>query len=343
MSIKKRKYNVTYLEYGFTSIVVNNEERPQCVLCSKVLSNDSMRPVKLIQHLHNVHPHSKDKEKTYFERRSRALKKMRLDASGDFCTGERKIVEASYVVAFEIAQQKKPHSIGETLIKPCVLKMADIMLGKDAERKLASISLSNSTIQRRIKDLSDDIKCQVVEEIKNAPFDLFAIQIDESTDISSCAQLMVYTKYIYNDTFKEEFLFCSSLETTTKAADILEKVSIFFQSENLEWKNLVGCCTDGAPSMLGCHSGFQALVKRKASESKGVHCMLHRQVLASKTLPNALQKELDEMIQIVNFIKAGALNSRLLKKLCMDMGALGTTVSHSDQMALQTECYPTIF
>ena len=115
MSIKKRKYNETYLEYGFTFIVVNNEERPQCVLCSKVLSNNSMRPAKLIQHLHNVHPHSKDKEKTCFELRSRALKKMRFDASGDFFTGERKIVEASYVVAFEIAQQKKPHSIGETL------------------------------------------------------------------------------------------------------------------------------------------------------------------------------------------------------------------------------------
>ena len=159
---------------------------------------------------------------------------MRLDASGKFFTGEHKIVEASYVMAFEIAKQKKLHSIGETLMKPCVLKMADIMLGKDAKRKLASISLSNSTIQRRIKDLSDDIKCQVVEKIKNAPFDLFAIQIDKSTDTSSCAQLIVFTKYIYNATFKEEFLFCSSSETTAKAADILEKVSTFFQSENLE-------------------------------------------------------------------------------------------------------------
>ena len=210
MSFKKRKYDDSYLQYGFTSIVVNNEERPQCVLCNNVLSNDSMRSAKLKQHLHNVHPHSKYKEKNYFERQSRALKKTRLDASGEFFTGERKIVEASYVVAFEIVKQKKPHSIGETLIKPCVLKMADIMLGKDAERKLASISLSNSTIQR-IKDLSDDIKCQVVEEIKNAPFGLFAMQIDESTDISSGAQLMVFTKYIYNDTFKEEFLFCSLL------------------------------------------------------------------------------------------------------------------------------------
>ena len=47
--------------------------------------------------------------------------------------------------------------------------------------------------------------------------------------------------------------------------------------------------------------------------------MLHRQVLASKSLSNALQKVLDEMIQIVNFIKAGALNFRLFKKLRMDL------------------------
>ena len=124
-------------------------------------------------------------------------------------------------MALEIAKQKKPHTIGETSVKPRVLKMADIMLGKDTEKKLASVSLSSSTIQRRIKDLFDDIKYQVVEEIKTVPFGLFAIQIDESTDISSCAQLMVFAKYVYNDTFKEKFLFCLPSETTTKAADIL--------------------------------------------------------------------------------------------------------------------------
>ena len=106
MSIKKRNYDESYLQCGFTSIVVNNKERPQCVLCNKVLSNDSMRSAKLKHHLHHVHSHSKDKEKTYFERQSGASKKMRLDASGEFFAGERKIVEALYVVAFEIAIQK---------------------------------------------------------------------------------------------------------------------------------------------------------------------------------------------------------------------------------------------
>ena len=321
MSSKKRKYDDSYIQFGFTSVVIDGMEKPQCVLCNKVLSNDSMRPAKLKQHLENVHPQSKHKDKSYFERQSKALKMMRLDNSGEFFIRNSKIVEASYEVALEIAKQKKPHTIGESLIKPCVLKMADKVLGKDAEKKLAAVPLSNNTIQRRISDMSNDIKTQVVQQIKDAPFGLFAIQLDESTDVSSCAQLMVFVKYIYNSAFKEEFLFCSALEINTKATDIFEKASSFFESEDLEWQNLAGCCTDGAPAMLGCHSGFQTLVKQLALTSKGVHCMLHRQALASKTLPDSIQTVLEQMVQIVNFIKAGALNSRVFKKLCSDMDA----------------------
>ena len=88
-------------------------------------------------------------------------------------------------------------------MKPCVLKIADVVLGRDAENELATVSLSNNTIQRRIKDLSCDIKSQVVEQIETAPFVFFAIQLDESTDMSSCSQLMMFAKYIYNGTFKE--------------------------------------------------------------------------------------------------------------------------------------------
>ena len=84
-------------------------------------------------------------------------------------------------------------------------------------------------------------------------------------------------------------------------------------------KHLAGCCTDGAPGMLGCNSGFQALVKGQAPKSKGVYCMLHRQALASKTLPESIQKALDRIIKIVNFINAGALNSRFFKAFCVDM------------------------
>ena len=68
----------------------------------------------------------------------------------------------------------------------------------------------------------------VCKEIKSSAFGLFSIQLDESTDVASCSQLMVFARYAHAGSFKEEFLFCSPLELTTKASDILEKVSFFF-------------------------------------------------------------------------------------------------------------------
>ncbi len=47
---KKRMYSEEYINYGFTLILADGIEKPQCVLCFKVLGNDSMRPSKLKHH-----------------------------------------------------------------------------------------------------------------------------------------------------------------------------------------------------------------------------------------------------------------------------------------------------
>ena len=73
--------SVLYSVRIFSSVIIHSEEKPHCVLCNKVLSNDSMTSAKHKQHLENVHPQHINKDKTYFERRRRALNSMRLDAS----------------------------------------------------------------------------------------------------------------------------------------------------------------------------------------------------------------------------------------------------------------------
>ena len=196
--------------------------------------------------------------------------------------------------------------------------MIEIVLGKEAEKKIAAISLSKNTVQKRIADMSKDIKEQVVEEILSAPFGLFSIQLDESTD---CSQLMAFVRYIHSGKLKEEFLFCTALKSTIKASDILTTMSTFFENNNLSWVNLCGVCTDGAPAIIGSRSGFQALVKNRAPAVKGVHCMIHRQALASKTLPESLSNVLQQSISLVNYIKSSALNTRLFKELCEETEA----------------------
>lgn len=69
-----------------------------------------------------------------------------------------------------------------------------------------------------------DTKDQTVQEIKSAAIGLFSIQLDESIYVASYSQLLVLVKYVHSGSFKDEFLFCSALETANKATGIIEKV-----------------------------------------------------------------------------------------------------------------------
>ena len=121
------------------------------------------------------------------------------------------------------------------------------------------MSLSNDTIKRRISLMATDVKQQVIAEIKSSP--MFSIQVDQSTDVASCSQLLVFVRYIHMEDVKEEFLYCKALETSATAQDVMDNISNFFDIEGLQWEKLCGVCTDGAPALLGCKSGFQIISK----------------------------------------------------------------------------------
>jgi hypothetical protein len=46
---------VVNVSFGFTNNV-DGEERPQCILCTKILAADSMKLDKLKRHIETVHP-----------------------------------------------------------------------------------------------------------------------------------------------------------------------------------------------------------------------------------------------------------------------------------------------
>ena len=284
---KLRKYSESYLKMGFTSVIDNGNEKLQCVLCYAVLSNEAMKPSKLKRHLLKKHPEYLGKNLSYFKTRKMSLKRQKLDSSGYFHQQSSACVEASFEVALQIAKQKKPHTIGETLIKPCALSMVKLILGETSAQKIQQVSLSNDTIKRRISQMSANVKQQVINEIKASL--MFSLQLDESTDVASCSQLLVFVRYVHTEDVKEEFLYCKVLDSTITAQDVMDSISTFFETEGLQWEKLCGVCTDGAPAMLGAKSGFQTKVKLKSPQVRGVHCMIHRYALACKTLPSFLR------------------------------------------------------
>ena len=309
---KKRKYSENYVAFGFTFISNSDgSERPQCFLCGEVLANASMKPAKLKEHLISMHPkNALDSVESFRSKKVRFEKSGTLPKFG-FIKTQKPCLEASHKVAYRIAKEKKPHTIGETMVKPCALEMTELVCGIKHRKKLKAILLSNDTINCRINDIFNNILEQVMEELKASPFP-FSMQLDESTDVSQCAQLLAYVRYMHADAIKEEFLFCEPLFESTKATDILQTVNNFFAKQDFNWKRNIGSlCTDGAPSMLGKTSGFATLVKKEAPQIIVTHCFLHRHALASKTLPSNLQEILSTSVKVVNFIRARALNHRM--------------------------------
>ena len=62
-----RQYNESYLKYGFISISDSAVPCPVCLICNSKLSNEAMKPSKLLRHIKTKHPELKDKPLELFE------------------------------------------------------------------------------------------------------------------------------------------------------------------------------------------------------------------------------------------------------------------------------------
>ena len=135
----------------------------------KTFSNSTMKPASLKQHLANAHQSMMSKNRSFFESKLSSLKKQKLDQTGMFWRTNKAAVHASYAIALHVEKTKKPHNIGETLLKPCMLESVKLVLGVKASQTMKQISLSNDTIKSRIHEMSDNIKSKVLSKIDSSP------------------------------------------------------------------------------------------------------------------------------------------------------------------------------
>ncbi|XP_014778847.1 zinc finger MYM-type protein 6 [Octopus bimaculoides] len=147
----------------------------------------------------------KSKPKAFFETKRHSLKQAELDGSGVFRQQTSIVVEASYEIIMLIAKSKESHNIGASLIKPNLLRAAELVLEKDSANKLFLVSLSNDTVNGRIDELFQDVKDQILNKVRDSP--VFAIQCDEITDIAQYSQLLVSARFVSGNYIKEE-TFC---------------------------------------------------------------------------------------------------------------------------------------
>ncbi|XP_024609735.1 SCAN domain-containing protein 3-like [Neophocaena asiaeorientalis asiaeorientalis] len=106
--------------------------------------------------------------------------------------------------------------------------------------------------------------------------------------------------------------------TNTTATELFKSLNDSISGEP-NWSFCVGICTDGAATMTGQLSDFTARVKEVASECESTHCVIHREMLASRKMTPELNSVLQDVIKIINHIKVHALNSHLFVQLCEEM------------------------
>ena len=135
-------------------------------------------------------------------------------------------------------------------------------------------------------EMGQDVERQLIEKLKSQKFSL---QIDECTVRKSEALLLGYVRYIDKEKF-QEMLFCQSLETTTRGVDIYNKVSNYFDDNEIPKTNIVSCAADGAPAMMGKNTGCLKLLKDENPNMLVVHCVIHRENLVAKNLAPKLHE-----------------------------------------------------
>jgi len=98
------------------------------------------------------------------------------------------------------------------------------LFGETSKANMRRISLSSDTAQRRISDMPEDVKDQIITEMKTSPM-LF---MDESTWVASYAQLLVFMTRIHSGDIK--FLFCEELQNTTSRCSGISKNLLILHS-----------------------------------------------------------------------------------------------------------------
>jgi len=110
------------------------------------------------------------------------------------------------------------------------------------------------------------------------------------------------------------------LAKNTTASELFNSLNENFTGK-LNWSFCVGVCTDGAAAMIGSLSGLTVRIKEVVPECEATHCVIHREMLASRKISPELRSVFHDIVKMINLIKAHTLNTRLFEHLYWGMDA----------------------
>ena len=120
-TVKVRKWDETYLKYGFffpDDRILNVAPQPECLICSKRLSNSALVTAKLQRNLEANHPACETKTISYFKHIKSSVRKQKDSLLGAVKT-DQDVLLFSYRLSH--LKTKKLFTLGEEVIKRALL------------------------------------------------------------------------------------------------------------------------------------------------------------------------------------------------------------------------------
>ncbi|KRZ80121.1 General transcription factor II-I repeat domain-containing protein 2 [Trichinella papuae] len=167
---------------------------------------------------------------------------------------------------------------------------------KTTNKRIEASYMVAYRLGRRQYNITDQLKHSLQKMVKNEG-SLFSLAVDELTDITDSAQLLIFVRSL-SSSFElcEGLRSMETLTTSTHGKDIFLAVKRACIKFGVDLKNLRGICTDGKPAM---HGNKQLI---------NLHYIIHHETLCSKFAD--LDNILKDVNHIILFVRANAPHHR---------------------------------
>jgi len=304
---------------------IKNGEAIICIICNQSIGVP--KEYNLKRHFEKKHKDFNDKFAGDFRKQkiTSLLKSIKCEQNvfKTFSDISKDSIEVSFEIALLLATCSRPFTDGE-FVKKCLKKASTKLCCSNCVTKFEAVSLNRMTMQRRIIDMSSQIKGKF-SEVTNK-FVYYSLAVDESTDITSTSQLAIFIRGV-TSTFDvyEELLELCPMKGQTRGSDLLQCLLTCLSKQQLDLTKLIGIVTDGAPAMIGRENGMVSLLSKHRlklgiqTKLKNYHCIIHQQNLIGKKL--GFDNIMKYVISVVCFLRSNALNHRQFKEFLNEIEA----------------------
>ena len=256
--------------------VVAVKDKMMCLLCNSMIT--TVKKYNANQHYatHWNHKHVALESEAHKE----VLKKMKFQNQQlrqvfQSVSGQgTNITEETHRIAYILRKKGKSYSDAK-LVKDCIIE-AVLCFDSDKVCKYNKLLLSTRT--------TTDPRCiwatlHIMPKRRCVLFDCFG-RVDWYKWFGTSAIFHSSCNFVFSLLLCEELLGLGTLTERTRRIDLLNLFKEKLCKVNPNLANLVSVCTHDAPSMIGKHERFVALLRRELSNTDTLmpfHCILHQQ------------------------------------------------------------------